>query len=67
MFGWVSNSRRRGRHAAALGLLAISFAAGQFLLAAGSAKAGNDVVNITSTKNASIKLAKGKPRTIKTD
>jgi pilus assembly protein CpaC len=67
MFGWVGNLCRRGAHAAGIALLAISFAAGHFLVGVGNAEAGNGVVYITSTKNMSIKLARGKPRTIKTD
>ncbi len=37
------------------------------LLAATESAAANDVIHISSTKNASIKIAKGKPRTIKTN
>ncbi|WP_353645796.1 type II and III secretion system protein family protein [Mesorhizobium sp. WSM2239] len=37
------------------------------LLAPHGAQAANDVVHITSAKNASIRLAKGKPKTVKTD
>ncbi|TIQ14989.1 MAG: secretin, partial [Mesorhizobium sp.] len=67
MFGWMGNLSRSGAHAAAIALLAISVAAGHFLVGVGNAEAGNGVVYITSTKNMSIKLARGKPRTIKTD
>lgn len=67
MFGWMGNLCRSGAHAAAIALLAISVAAGHFLVGVGNAEAGNGVVYITSTKNMSIKLARGKPRTIKTD
>ena len=37
------------------------------LLAATERAAANDVIHISSTKNTSIKIAKGKPRTIKTN
>ena len=64
MIGLIGKSIRFGMGAAAM-LLVLS---GGGILAAGSvAKAANDVIHISSTKNASIKIAKGKPRTIKTD
>jgi pilus assembly protein CpaC len=56
----------KGLRRAAAALLAASLA-GQMLIASGGAAAANDVVHINSTKNASIRLAKGKPKTVKTD
>jgi len=53
----------------ALGLAAISMLAalaGGAMLATTQGAAANDVIHISSTKNTSIKIAKGKPRTIKT-
>ena len=50
----------------AMSMLAASVGAGG-LLAATERAAANDVIHISSTKNASIKIAKGKPRTIKTN
>ncbi|MBZ9794629.1 type II and III secretion system protein family protein [Mesorhizobium sp. ES1-4] len=44
--------------------LAVSLAASGMLAFAGAAKADNDIVYVSSTKNASIKVAKGKPKTI---
>ncbi|TIS07040.1 MAG: secretin, partial [Mesorhizobium sp.] len=50
-----------------------AMAAGAFLAAAGMlafgapAQANNDVVYVSATKNASIKVAKGKPKTIMTN
>jgi pilus assembly protein CpaC len=66
MLGWTGNKRLRRARAAAMALLASSIA-GPMLLAPDVAQAGNDVVHITSSKNASIRLAKGKPKTVKTD
>ena len=63
MFGWMGNFWARRM---AVALLAVSVA-GQVLIAPRGAEAANDVVHITSAKNASIKLAKGKPKTVKTD
>jgi pilus assembly protein CpaC len=63
MFGWMGNF---GLRRMAVALLAVSVA-GQVLIAPRGAEAANDVVHITSAKNASIKLAKGKPKTVKTD
>ena len=56
---------RNSLGAAAMSLLAL--AVGSFLAVGGAAQAANDVIHISSTKNASIKIAKGKPRTIKTN
>lgn len=64
MLGWMGNSGLRRARAAATALLAVAIA-GPMLLAP-SAQA-NEVVHITSSKNASIRLAKGKPKTVKTD
>ena len=49
-----------------MSLLAASIASGG-LVAATAKAAANEVIHISSTKNASIKIAKGKPRTIKTN
>ena len=49
-----------------MAMLAASAGAGR-LLAATERAAANDVIHISSTKNTSIKIAKGKPRTIKTN
>ncbi|WP_202350156.1 type II and III secretion system protein family protein [Mesorhizobium sp. 113-1-2] len=46
--------------------MAVALATGGMLTLPGAAKAGNDVVYVSSTKNASIKVAKGKPKTIMT-
>ena len=47
-----------------MSILTASVGAGMF--AATPAAAANDVIHISSTKTTSIKIAKGKPRTIKT-
>lgn len=44
--------------------MAVAVAAGGMLALPGAAKADNDIVYVSSTKNASIKVAKGKPKTI---
>jgi pilus assembly protein CpaC len=49
-----------------MSLLAASIAAGG-LVAATAEAAADEVIHISSSKNASIKIAKGKPRTIKTN
>lgn len=60
-----------GKGRRAIGLLGISLlsaaigAAG--LTAAAANGAGNDVIRISSTKNTSIRIARGKPKTIKTN
>ncbi|RWE38950.1 MAG: type II and III secretion system protein family protein [Mesorhizobium sp.] len=46
--------------------MAASLVASGMLAFAGAAKADNDIVHVSSTRNASIKVAKGKPRTIMT-
>jgi pilus assembly protein CpaC len=66
MLGWMGNSGLCRARAVAMMFLAISVA-GPMLIAPHGAQAGNDVVHITSSKNASIRLAKGKPKTVKTD
>jgi pilus assembly protein CpaC len=66
MLGWMGNIRLRRARAAAMALLAVAIA-GPMLLAPHGARAANDIVHITSSKNASIRLAKGKPKTVKTD
>ncbi|MEI9416565.1 type II and III secretion system protein family protein [Mesorhizobium sp. Cs1321R2N1] len=45
---------------------AASLAASGMLAFVGAAKADNDIVYVSSTRNASIKVAKGKPKTIMT-
>ncbi len=57
--------RKSGRNTAVAMLLSV--ACGGFLGASSNAHAANDVIHISSTKNASIRIAKGKPRTIKTN
>ena len=44
--------------------MAVALAASGMLAMPGAAKADNDIVYVSSTKNASIKVAKGKPKTI---
>ncbi|TPM37257.1 type II and III secretion system protein family protein [Mesorhizobium sp. B2-3-4] len=46
--------------------MAASLAASGMLAVIGAAKADNDIVYVSATKNASIKVAKGKPKTIMT-
>jgi len=46
--------------------VAVSLAGAGMLVLGGQARAGNDIVYVSATKNASIKVAKGKPRTIMT-
>ncbi|BCG94286.1 type II and III secretion system protein family protein [Mesorhizobium sp. 131-2-1] len=46
--------------------VAVSLAGAGVLVLGGQARAGNDIVYVSVTKNASIKVAKGKPRTIMT-
>ena len=65
MFACMGQLGRNSLGAAAMSLLAL--AVGSFLAVGGAAQAANDVIHISSTKNASIKIAKGKPRTIKTN
>ena len=60
--------RKSGRNTAvAMSLLLLSVAFGCLWGASAVAHAANDVIHISSTKNASIRIAKGKPRTIKTN
>jgi pilus assembly protein CpaC len=44
--------------------MAVALAASGMLAMPGAAKADNDIVYVSATKNASIKVAKGKPKTI---
>ncbi|QKC83654.1 type II and III secretion system protein family protein [Mesorhizobium sp. NZP2077] len=44
--------------------MAVALAASGILALSGAAKADNDIVYVSATKNASIKVAKGKPKTI---
>ncbi|TPK73018.1 type II and III secretion system protein family protein [Mesorhizobium sp. B2-4-15] len=46
--------------------MVVSLAASGVLALSGAARADNDVVHVSSTRNASIKVAKGKPKTIMT-
>jgi pilus assembly protein CpaC len=62
MLGWMGNSGLRRARAVATAFLAIA-TAGPMLLGPHGAQAANDVVHINSAKNASIRLAKGKPKT----
>ncbi|PBB25612.1 secretin [Mesorhizobium sp. WSM4312] len=55
----------RSRFARALAMAA-ALVAGGMLALPGLAKADNDIVYVSATKNASIKVAKGKPKTIVT-
>ena len=67
MFSWTVKTRRRARGLLAMSMLAAFAGAGGMLAATGIAAANGDVIHISSTKNTSIKIAKGKPRTIKTN
>jgi len=64
MFFRMDKTGRRAFGLAAVSMLAAL--AGGAMLAATQGAAANDVIHISSTKNTSIKIAKGKPRTIKT-
>ena len=66
MIAWIRKTWRQGLSLAAMSLLAASIASGG-LVAATTKAAANEVIHISSNKNASIKIAKGKPRTIKTN
>lgn len=55
----------RSRIARALAM-AVALAASGMLALPGAARADNDIVYVSSSKNASIKVAKGKPKTIMT-
>src|SRR5687767_11648911 len=57
--------KTRWRALLAMAMLGASVGAGM-LLAATERAAANDVIHISSAKNTSIRIAKGKPRTIKT-
>ena len=48
-------------------LAAAAFAVASILLLPAPAVAGGDVVKVSATRNTSVKVAKGKPKTIKTD
>ncbi|RVD67344.1 BON domain-containing protein, partial [Mesorhizobium sp. M4A.F.Ca.ET.029.04.2.1] len=60
------HSVKRGRRLAGVFAVAVSLAGVGMLVLSGQARAGNDIVYVSATKNASIKVAKGKPRTIMT-
>ncbi|WP_292585509.1 pilus assembly protein N-terminal domain-containing protein, partial [Mesorhizobium sp.] len=66
MFGLNIHSVKRGRRLAGVFAVAVSLAGVGMLVLSGQARAGNDIVYVSATKNASIKVAKGKPRTIMT-
>lgn len=66
MFAWTGKTGRRAFGLLTMSLLAACVGAGG-TLALTSGAAANDVIHISSAKNASIKIAKGKPRTIKTN
>jgi pilus assembly protein CpaC len=65
MLFWTGKTRRRAL--LAMAMLAASAGAGMLLAATEQAAANGDVIHISSTKNTSIRIAKGKPRTIKTN
>ena len=67
MFSWTVKTRRRARGLLAMSMLAAFAGAASMLAATGIAAANGDVIHISSTKNTAIKIAKGKPRTIKTN
>ena len=64
---WIGKTGRSGVRAAAMAMLGAAVAASGLLAGEPSARPRNEVIHISSTKNASIKIAKGKPRTIKTN
>lgn len=63
MFGWVENCSWHAR----VGLVAATAFTMAGLATAQSSFAAGDVVHISSSRNTSIKVAKGKPRTVKTN
>ena len=65
MIAWTEKTRWLSSSLAAMSLAASIAASG--LAATATAAAANDVIHISSTKNTSIRIAKGKPRTIKTN
>jgi len=67
MFDWARMNRRQGIGALAMPVLAALIVAAGLGTSTTSAGAANDVIHISSSKNASIRIAKGKPRTIKTN
>jgi pilus assembly protein CpaC len=67
MFSGLGRTGRSGVRAAAMALLGAAVTVSALLAGELKASAGNEVIHISSTKNASIKIAKGKPRTIKTN
>ncbi|RUW64761.1 pilus assembly protein N-terminal domain-containing protein, partial [Mesorhizobium sp. M4B.F.Ca.ET.049.02.1.2] len=66
MFGLNTHSLTQGLRLAGALVVAVALAGAGVLAFGGPARAGNDVVYVSATKNASIKVAKGKPRTIMT-
>ena len=67
MLAWTGIHRSIGSRGGILRFLAASFVALSLAATVTGAGAANDVIHISSSKNASIKIAKGKPRTIKTN
>ncbi len=66
MLTWTGTTRRQAARLLAKGLIAASVAfAGS--MAAISTAAANDVIRISANKTTAIKIAKGKPKTIKTN
>ena len=64
----LGRTGRGGLQFAAASLFAAAIAAGGMLASVvGAAANGSDVIHISSSKNTSIRIAKGKPRTIKTN
>jgi len=65
MFAWTGKTRPWASGLMGMAVAASICAAG--LISTTSGAAASDVIHISSTKNASIKIAKGKPKTIKTN
>lgn len=63
----TGRSTRRAFGVLAMSLATMAACGGGMLAATGSASANGDVIHISSTKNTTIKIAKGKPKTIKTN
>lgn len=66
MFGLFTYRVMRRLHILRAVAVVSSLAAAAMLAFGASARADNDIVYVSSTKNASIKVAKGKPKTIMT-
>ena len=63
MFGWVGNFDRHGR----AGLMALAAAMSINVAITQESFANGDVIHISSSRNTVIKVAKGKPKTVKTN